>query len=122
MKSLVAKIGLYPLAILFLCFFSTGSQAFADIREDPREERGDESARETVSVEGLRKPALVIREGNGLPHIVAFNDHDLYFLQGWIHAEDRFFQMDRSRRQADGTLAELLGPLALQSDVLVRPL
>ncbi|MGE5134752.1 MAG: penicillin acylase family protein, partial [Gemmatimonadota bacterium] len=46
--------------------------------------------------------------------------HDVFFLQGWVHARDRLFQMDVSRRQPSGTLAELLGSAALPSDVQAR--
>lgn len=48
------------------------------------------------------------------------NAHDPFFLQGWMHAEDRMFQMDVTRRRASGTLAELLGSSALASDVQLR--
>ncbi|MFQ5777265.1 MAG: penicillin acylase family protein [Terriglobia bacterium] len=69
---------------------------------------------------GLQAAAQIVRDSNGIPHIFARNDHDLFFLQGWVHAQDRFFQMDVTRRQASGTLAELLGPAALASDVELR--
>jgi penicillin amidase len=58
---------------------------------------------------GLEAPATVVRDTNGIPHILAANEHDLYFMQGRIHAQDRLFQMDLLRRSAVGTLAELLG-------------
>lgn len=61
-----------------------------------------------------------MRDANGVPHILAQNEQDLFFLQGWVHTQDRFFQMDVSRRLASGTLAELLGPGALRSDVELR--
>ncbi|HSF47569.1 MAG TPA: penicillin acylase family protein, partial [Burkholderiales bacterium] len=69
---------------------------------------------------GLQRPTLVLRDGNGIPHIFATNEHDLFFLQGWVHAQDRFFQMDVARREASGTLAELLGPALLAEDVEIR--
>jgi penicillin amidase len=50
----------------------------------------------------------------------AGNNHDLYFMQGYVHAQDRLFQMDVSRRIASDTLAELLGPAALAGDVEPR--
>ena len=59
---------------------------------------------------------------HGIAHIRAGNEHDLFFLQGYVHAQDRLFQMDASRRQASGTLAELLGPGAIASDVNLRTL
>jgi penicillin amidase len=64
--------------------------------------------------------AGVIRDAAGVARIHARTAHDLYFLQGWVHAQDRLFQMDVRRRQGGGTLAELLGPGALPSDVQLR--
>jgi penicillin amidase len=73
-----------------------------------------------VKVSGLRAPASVVRDDDGVAHIKAQNPHDLFFLQGWVHADDRLFQMDYRRRQGSGTLAELLGSGALPSDVQLR--
>ena len=73
-----------------------------------------------VRLPGLHAPAFVIRDVDGIAHLRAANQHDLAFLQGWVHASDRLFQMDVTRRQASGTLAELLGPAALGSDVETR--
>ncbi len=67
-------------------------------------------------------PPGVTRDSFGIAHVHAANEHDQYFLQGWVHASDRLFQMDTSRRQASGTIAELLGPAALPSDVQMRTL
>ena len=75
-----------------------------------------------VAVAGLEAPASIVRDSLGVPHISARSDHDAYFLVGWLHAQDRLFQMDQTRRQASGTLAELLGPAALASDVQLRTL
>ncbi len=58
---------------------------------------------------GLRKEALIIRDKYGVPHIKAKSDADAYFAMGYMHAKDRFFQMDYSRRRGSGTLAELIG-------------
>lgn len=70
----------------------------------------------------LEDKARIIRDINGIAHIKAKNEHDLFFLQGYVHAQDRLFQMDVSRRQASGTLAELFGPGVLASDVQLRTL
>jgi len=69
---------------------------------------------------GLGAAAEVARDRHGIAHVRAGNEHDLYFMQGCVHAQDRLFQMDVSRRRASGTLAELLGPGALQGDVELR--
>jgi penicillin amidase len=74
----------------------------------------------SAGLSGLEGPARVVRDADGLAHILADSRHDLFFLQGTVHAQDRLFQMDVRRRQADGTLAELLGPAALPTDVQLR--
>jgi penicillin G amidase len=76
----------------------------------------------STSLAGLRGPAQVVRDPLGVPHVYAHSEHDAYLLLGYLHAQDRLFQMDQSRRQASGTLAELLGPGALSSDVQLRTL
>lgn len=73
-----------------------------------------------LRIPGLRAPAWVVRDVDGIAHLRALNEHDLFLLQGWVHASDRMFQMDVTRRQASGTLAELLGQPALPSDVETR--
>lgn len=73
-----------------------------------------------TQLEGLTDKATVVRDDSGVPHIFARNEADLMFLQGWLHARDRFFQMDIDRRTAEGTLAELLGQTALGSDIDLR--
>ncbi|MEU4690940.1 penicillin acylase family protein [Actinoplanes sp. NPDC023714] len=65
-------------------------------------------------------PASVTRDVNGVPHLRAGSQYDLFRLQGRVHAEDRMFQMDVSRRRGSGTLAELIGSSALPSDVQMR--
>ncbi|MCJ7453486.1 MAG: penicillin acylase family protein [Steroidobacteraceae bacterium] len=74
----------------------------------------------TVSLAGLHGPARILRDVDGMPHIYAFDEHDALFLQGWVQAQDRLFQIDVLRRQASGTLAELVGSGALPSDIELR--
>ncbi len=62
-----------------------------------------------ILLRGLQDEVRVVRDTFGIPHIFARNDHDLYFMMGYVQAQDRFFQMDFLRRVASGTLAELLG-------------
>jgi penicillin amidase len=80
----------------------------------------DAGTHDPTPLPGLLAAASVTRDIDGIAHIKAANEHDLFFLQGWVHAGDRLFQMDVTRRQASGTLAELLGQAALQSDVQTR--
>ena len=73
-----------------------------------------------MTTPGLDSAVKVIRDVDGIPHIIGSSEHDVVFVQGYLHAQDRFFQMDASRRQGSGTLAELLGLPALASDVQFR--
>lgn len=71
---------------------------------------------------GLIANGSISIDAEGVPTIVAANDLDMAFLQGYIHARDRFFQMDFNRRGASGTVAELVGSAALANDVQIRTL
>ena len=77
-------------------------------------------AQDLKSRDSLPNDARIARDTFGIPHLSARNERDLVFLQGYVHAQDRLFQMDATRRQADGTLAELVGNAALSSDVQLR--
>ena len=80
------------------------------------------AADEVLHLPGMRIGGTVTRDSRGIPHITGFTEWDAHFLTGYVQAQDRLFQMDYYRRQASGTLAELLGPAALSSDVQLRAL
>ncbi len=73
-----------------------------------------------LRLRGLHGPAEVLRDRWGVPHIYAEDVHDLYFAQGFCHAQDRLWQMEFNRRLASGRLAEVLGAAALDVDRLMR--
>jgi penicillin G amidase len=64
----------------------------------------------------IRQPATVVRDALGVPHITAGNLQDALFLEGYVTAQDRMWQMDAIRRLAAGDLAEVVGRAALASD------
>src|SRR4051812_7028794 len=72
---------------------------------------------DTLRVQGLREPVEIVHDRNGVSHIYARNEHDLFFAQGYNVARDRLFQLELWRRQATGTLAEIQGKGALPRDV-----
>ena len=74
----------------------------------------------TLIMPGLSAPVEIIRDRWGIPHIYAQNQLDLFFAQGFVHAQDRLFQMELNRRTAAGRLSELFGELALNTDRVVR--
>ncbi|KGA97862.1 beta-lactam antibiotic acylase [Alkalihalobacillus alcalophilus ATCC 27647 = CGMCC 1.3604] len=75
-----------------------------------------------ISLQHLSEPVTVIRDEKGVPHINAANEQDLYIAQGYIQAQDRLFQMDLSRRQASGTLSEVIGEASIENDKYFRTL
>ncbi len=72
--------------------------------------------RGTLAVPALHRPVTIVRDRRGVPHIVAADEHDLYFAEGYVQGADRLFQLDLARRYAYGRLAEVLGPKALSLD------
>ena len=71
-------------------------------------------------VPGLAAAVDVIRDAQGVPHILAGSEDDALFALGFVHAQDRMWQMEMNRRIGAGRLAEVLGPAALGTDRLVR--
>ena len=76
----------------------------------------------TLKIEGLQQPVEVIRDEWGVPHLYATTLEDLFLAQGFVQAQDRFWQMEFQRRLAAGRLAEVLGEAALPADRLLRRL
>ncbi|MSO74094.1 MAG: penicillin acylase family protein [Alphaproteobacteria bacterium] len=74
----------------------------------------------TVEVAGLNAPVEVVRDKNAIPHIFATTDHDAFFALGFVHAQDRLWQMEFQRRIAAGRLSEVLGERTLTIDKFIR--
>ena len=75
-----------------------------------------------IRLVGLDAPAQIIRDTNGIPHIYASSTHDLFVAQGYVHAQDRFWQMDFWRHIGQGRLAEMFGSSQVDSDEFLRSL
>ncbi len=103
MKAVVSTLRCLSVAILLVAFATT-AQA------------------QTINVPGLSEDVTVYTDADGIPTIAGETERDVTFVQGYLHARDRFFQMDFLRRVASGTLAELLGPAAIPNDVQLRTL
>ena len=74
----------------------------------------------TLRLEGLQAPVEVVRDADVVAHVYARNDHDLYRALGFVHAQERLWQMEMQRRVASGRLAEIFGPSAVSTDRLLR--
>jgi penicillin amidase len=75
-----------------------------------------------VRLAGLAAPVDIVRDAEGIPHIYAKTSEDAYFALGFVHAQDRLWQMEMNRRIAAGRMAEVLGPGALDTDRFLRTL
>jgi penicillin amidase len=76
--------------------------------------------KKSLTVKGLQASVEVLRDQWGVNHIYAKNQHDLFFAQGYCAAKDRLFQFEIWRRQATGTVAEILGARELKRDIGTR--
>src|ERR1051326_2801846 len=95
--------------------------SFAE-QPDPRAEAHAALAQTsgTIKLPGLSAPVEVLRDKWGVAHIFAKNQHDLFFGQGFVAAQDRLFQMELWKRVGQGRLAEVTGPAFLERDVNAR--
>src|SRR3984893_1846103 len=113
--------------LAFLCLMivaaGPGAQAPQEIGRDSLKGRAQAALsmiRGTLKVAGLQQPVNVLRDRWGVPHIYAQSQHDLFFAQGFVVAQDRLFQMELWKRSGQGRLAEVLGPSALLRDINAR--
>ncbi len=75
-----------------------------------------------VILDGPEAAIEIRRDTNGVPHIYAQSEHDLHFAVGFVHAQDRLWQMEMNRRIAQGRLAEVVGAGAIEADKFLRTL
>ena len=102
---LAIVVGALGLALLAVYFYVRGGEPDYD---------------GTVVVPGFRAEVEVWRDSLGVPHIWAQSAEDLFFAQGYVHAQDRLWQMELLRRVAEGRLAEVLGEDLIETDRFLR--
>jgi len=107
---------LFGFAILLLLVLVVGLLLRAQIRLAWPQVDGE------LFVDGTTAPVEIIRDSTGVPHIYAENTHDLFFAQGYVHAQDRFWQMEFWRRIGSGRLSEILGESTIDQDRFIRTL
>jgi penicillin G amidase len=76
----------------------------------------------SLTVPGLQESVEITRDKNAVPHIYAKNQADAYFTLGYVHAQDRLWQMEFQRRVGAGKLSEVVGEAALETDKFLRTL
>ena len=73
-----------------------------------------------LALPGLESSVSVLRDDHGIPQIYASSSHDLFYAQGFVQAQDRFFEMDVRRHTTAGRLSELFGEATLDTDKVIR--
>ncbi|MEU2423961.1 penicillin acylase family protein [Streptomyces sp. NPDC007851] len=76
----------------------------------------------SITLQGLSGPVTVKRDGNGIPQIYASTDADLFMAQGYVQAQDRFYEMDVRRHMTAGRLSEMFGKGQVKNDEFLRTL
>jgi penicillin amidase len=74
----------------------------------------------TIELPGLDAPVEVVRDDYGVAHVTADTTEDLFFAQGYVNAQDRFFEMDFRRHVTSGRISEMVGESQLETDAFLR--
>jgi len=107
---LVSKIALGVVMFFALAVLGAGLWSYRLLRQSFPQTRGE------INLDSLKADVTVYRDADGVPHIFATNEDDLFFAAGYVTAQDRLWQMDFNRRVARGRLSEIFGPRTLDTD------
>jgi len=113
MKAWLRKLIIIGGIVLFLALALIGAWQWVTRQAFPK-------TRGSITLEGVAAPIEIFRDRYGVPHIYAQSSEDLFFAQGFVHAQDRFWQMEFWRRLGSGRLSELFGEDLLETDKFLR--
>jgi len=113
----ILKITLVTIAVLLAVVLLAGVIAVPALRKSGLPELNGEK-----SLSALTAEVKVIRDERGVSHIYASNEHDLYFMTGYITAQERLWQMDMVRHATQGRLSELFKRDMFETDIFLRAL
>lgn len=102
------------LALLAVLSAAALASAYVYLRQSLPKVEGE------VPAPGLKAAVEVLRDAYGIPHIFASSEADAAYALGYVHAQDRLWQMEMNRRIGSGRLAEILGPAGLEADRFLR--
>ena len=113
----ILKVSLKIIGVIVAVALIAGVIVVSSLRKSGLPELNGEK-----SVTGLTADVRVIRDERGVPHIYATNEHDLYFMTGYITAQERLWQMDMVRHATQGRLSELFKRDMTETDYFLRAL
>lgn len=111
---LAATVLIGYFATPFYSFLNPGNGIWTNIND------GTYPTTRIEKLQAVQSPVYILRDNYGVPHIYAQNELDLYYAWGYVHAQDRLFQMDIFRRVAEGRLSEVLGNTTYETDLFYR--
>jgi penicillin amidase len=114
-------------SVLVIIVLVAGVFGFINVRRsypltDGEIKMNDVEGLSAMNVQGIDNPVDIYRDQMGIPHIYASTLHDLFFAQGYVHAQDRFWQMDFWRHIGSARLSEMFGDSQLETDAFLRTL
>jgi len=113
MKKWIRNLIIIGGIVLFLVLALGGAWLWVSRQPFPK-------TRGSITLDGIDAPVKIFRDRYGVPHIYARTSDDLFFAQGYVHAQDRFWQMEFWRRLGSGRLSELFGEDLLETDKFLR--
>ena len=113
-RASLLSVFVFGVAVLALIALGVGFWFYRQMNASLAQVEGE------VVLSGLKAPVRVERDRLGVPTLKGKNRLDVAFASGFVHAQDRFFQMDLLRRQASGRLSELFGSAAVKEDERAR--
>ncbi|HEX9029731.1 MAG TPA: penicillin acylase family protein [Anaerolineales bacterium] len=114
LSRLIGRILIGLLSFLLIVSIIFAAFGFFTVRASFPQTNGE------IHLAGLNGPVEIYRTTLGIPQIYASTQHDLFFAQGYVHAQDRFWQMDFWRHIGSGRLAEMFGKSELKTDSFLR--
>ena len=115
MRVVKTLVGLLVVFVVVVLVAGVGSVAYLTGRALPQ-------TTGTLSVAGLDSAVTVVRDRAGIAHITADTSHDLFMAQGYVHAQERMWQMEVWRHISAGRLSELFGASQVATDSFIRTL
>ena len=103
------------LVLLFIFIISISTSYYLIIRSIPE-------FNAEYSLDGLKDRVEITRDRSSIPHIIGSNNNDIFFGLGFVHAQDRLWQMMLMKRTSQGKLSEIFGQKTVKTDILMREL
>ena len=120
-KNILKRLGL-GILIIFILLGAGGTFFFKSYLPNTVAQKSFPQIDGEIQLDGLNGPVDIYRDPMGIPHLYAATQHDLFFAQGYVHAQDRFWQMDAWRHIGSGTLSEMFGSGQVETDTFLRTL